>query len=434
MGVKRIVQVIACVCLWLCVTGSALHGYAADRRSVNTETAVFGDRVRSLQVLADGHRYAATGLPVMPLDCSSGLSVSFDILSDDRDYLRYDLVHCNADWQPSQLAYIEYLDGFNEGRVPEGEFSQSTNVHYVHYTIHIPDGDMRPLVSGNYLMRVYREDADADHPLLQCRFGVTEQTADISAQVSGRTDVDYNRSHQQLSLAVDLRRAQVRDPFNDIRVVIDQNGRRDNVVSLDKPLRLSGTTLIYEHQPGLIFRAGNEYRRFESVQTQFPGMHVAEIRWISPYYHAFIEADVSRAGESYHYDETLGGSYLVREYNAGEDSDIAADYLVTHFTLDYPELPGFDLYIDADFVQRQFGPASHLTYNSERRCYELTTLLKQGAYSYQYLAVPKGGAVGRTDVIEGDKFETRNIYNIYVYHRRPGERYDRLIGAGRLLP
>lgn len=418
------------VCVWL----SAFVGGMWPCRAMDTQTAVFSDRVRSLQVVEDGRRYAMPGLPVMPLDGSAGLTVSFDILGDDRDYLRYDLVHCNADWQPSQLAYIEYIDGFNEGVVPDGEFSQSTTVHYVHYTIRIPDGDMRPLVSGNYLLRVYREDGDADSALLQCRFGVTEQTADITAQVSGRTDVDYNRNHQQLSVAVGLERAQVRDPFNDILLAIDQNGRLDNAVTLDKPLRLSGKTLIYEHNPRLIFPAGNEYRRFETVQTQFPGMNVAEIRWIAPYYHAFVGPDSSLAGESYHYDETMGGAYLVREYNAGEDSDIAADYLVTHFILDYPELPGFDFYVDGDFVQRQFGPASHMSYDRENRCYVLNTLLKQGAYSYRYLAVPKGSTTGRTDITEGDKFETRNIYNFYVYHRRPGERYDRLIGSLRLLP
>ena len=43
--------------------------------------------------------------------------------------------------------------------------------------------------------------------------------------------------------------------------------------------------------------------------------------------------------------------------------------------------------------------------------------------------MPKGKDTGRTDVIEGNKYETRNLYTVYVYNRRPGERYDRLIGV-----
>ena len=33
--------------------------------------------------------------------------------------------------------------------------------------------------------------------------------------------------------------------------------------------------------------------------------------------------------------------------------------------------------------------------------------------------------------IEGNFYETKNEYLVKVYHRVPGERYDRLIGIGR---
>ena len=56
-------------------------------------------------------------------------------------------------------------------------------------------------------------------------------------------------------------------------------------------------------------------------------------------------------------------------------------------------------------------------------------LLKQGAYNYQYLIVPPGAKRGYTSAIEGDKYQTVNEYNVRVYHRRRGERYDRLIGS-----
>lgn len=403
--------------------------------AVDTSVRVNDSRVRSLQVQSTADAYPLPGVPAMLLgDDMNGIVVSFDILAEDRDYLRYDLIHCNADWQPSSLAYVEYLDGFNEGIVPDGEFSQATNVHYLHYSIAIPNGDMRPLVSGNYLLRVYSEDKSGDEPLLQCRFAVTEQTVDISPMVTSRTDVDYNRSHQQLGIMLDTRRSDVRDPFADLTVTVSQNGRTDNAVTLQRPLRVSGTRSYYEHDPRLIFKAGNEYRRFETVSVHNPNMGIDAIEWISPYYHAFVQTDGSRAGESYHYDETLNGAYVVREYNSQpQDWPTAADYLVTHFTLDYPELPAHDIYIDGDFVQRRFGPESRMSYNPETRRYEKALLLKQGAYSYQYLVVPKGQATGRTDIVEGDKYETRNRYNIYVYCRRPGDRYDRLVGVSRIM-
>jgi hypothetical protein len=90
------------------------------------------------------------------------------------------------------------------------------------------------------------------------------------------------------------------------------------------------------------------------------------------------------------------------------------------------------IFVDGDMVQRKFSPESLMTYNAATGQYERAMLLKQGAYSYQYLAVPRGKNRGYSSVIEGDKYETINNYDIKVYHRRNGERYDRLIGWATL--
>lgn len=419
------------ILLILTVFLTALRLSAAE--SADTHTRVFGEKVRSLQVFEGASMLTRAGIPAMMLDSGAGIRVEFDILGDDRDNLRYELTHCNRNWRPSGMTYVEFLDGFNEGQVENYAFSNATNVHYVHYVINIPDGQMRPLISGNYLLKVYKEEDGPENSLLQVRFVVTEQTADISGSITSRTDVDYNRSHQQLALAVDTRRANIRSPFNDITVVIEQNGRTDNTVTIDKPLRVSGTTAFYEHDSRLIFKAGNEYRRFESASTNYPGMGIEAVEYLSPYYHAFVQPAQSRAGESYHYDETQSGAFTIREYNSDiPESALNADYIVTHFALDYPETPGFSFFIDSDAFQRRFSPESMLHFNRGTGRYELTTLLKQGQYSYQILAVPTGADVGRTDVIEGDKFETRNRYRVLVYRRMPGDRYDRLIGVGEL--
>ena len=68
-------------------------------------------------------------------------------------------------------------------------------------------------------------------------------------------------------------------------------------------------------------------------------------------------------------------------------------------------------------------------YNHNTQCYELDLMLKQGAYNYQYLWVPDGTSVGKTSTVEGDFYQTVNEYQIMVYNRKRGERYDRLIGT-----
>ena len=139
-------------------------------------------------------------------DPLSRLTVSFDELSDERRFMRYELIHCDALWQPEGLVASEFLDGFNEGEVEDYEFSRATLVHYVHYSITIPNREIRITETGNYLLRVYDE-SNPDETLLQARFGVSDFSAGVYAGVTSLTDIDTNRNHQQLGLTVDLQHA-----------------------------------------------------------------------------------------------------------------------------------------------------------------------------------------------------------------------------------
>lgn len=401
--------------------------WTAVRGATDTMTGVFDEHIRSLQVRLDGDDFAS---PVIVLGSPDRIVIEFDHLAEDRQYFRYSLIHCQANWQPDGLVDSEFLDGFNEGTIDDYDFSRGTTVHYVHYTLAIPNENVAPKISGNYLLRIYAED-DPDTTLLQCRFMVSEDTAPIAAEAYGRTDIDYQASHQQLSITVDTERAGVEDPFNDLLVIAGQNGRLDSEVALRQPLRMSGTRVIYEHQPSLIFDAGNEYRRFETVSETYPGMGVEYIEWIDPYYHYTLGTDTSRAAESYSYDQTQHGRYFVRR-SGSHESDTEADYGVVHFSLERDYDPSEMIFIDGDFVQRRFDDNSRMQYNHSTGRYERAMLLKQGSYNYQYLTVPRGARRGYTAPVEGDKFQTINRYDVRVYHRRKGERYDRLIGTASI--
>lgn len=391
----------------------------------DTRTGAPNDRIRSLQARVMGMPQST---PVIGLESGDRIEVCFDHLADDREYLRYELVHCNADWQPSGLVDPEFLDGFNQGSIEDYDFSQLTSTHYVHYSFMLPNESVRPKISGNYLVRIYPE-SNPDDTWAQLRLMVTEQTAPIAASLSSITDVDYNKEHQQLSISVDSERAGVKDPFNDIIVKVQQNGRADNEATLRQPLRMASRHVsVYEHLAPLVFNAGNEYRRFETVSVNIPSMGVAHVEYADPFYHMALYTDEPRADKMYLYDQTLRGRYLVREYDSAQ-SDIEADYVVTHFTLDAPEMENAKIFIDGDLTYRRFDPEALMTYNRATGLYERNMLLKQGAYSYQYLVVPDGDAKGLTAPIEGDKYQTSNEYLIKVYVRQPGGRYDRLVGV-----
>lgn len=410
----------SCICgLFMAMT------FSISAAVPSTDQGAVDERVRTLQVY-NSLAPLVTGTPVISPGAPGSVVVEFDMLEDDRRFLRYELIHCNADWQPSVLTPVEYLDGFNEGYIEDYAFSDATTVPYVHYRLELPQGRMQPLVSGNYLVRIYDE-ADPEDTLLRARYMQAEKSAPIAVNVHSRADFDTRNENQQLELAVDIDGlGHSVNPFQDLKVVITQNGRTDNEAVLTVPSRVVGGNAIYEHRPELVFPGGNEYRRFEIISTQWPGMRVENIEWHAPYYNYYIETDQGRSGKDYLYDQTLSGGYLVREFNADHPST-GADYGVVHLALEHPELIGMDVFVDSDALGREFSPATRMVYNRATGCYEKAVLLKQGAYSYQYLAVPSGKDTGLTSVLEGNHNATVNLYSISVYLRQPGQRYDRLL-------
>lgn len=407
---------------------AALNFNADATGNFDTSTQIKHHSFHSLQTKVNGSDQLP---PVIMLGTDDRLTICFDEIADDRRYMRYELIHCNMRWQPDALIPTEFLNGFNEGAIENYRFSEATMAHYIHYELQIPNEEINPLISGNYLLRVYDE-SEPEVTLLQSRFCIVEPITKVFAEATSRTDIDYNGSHQQLKVTVDTEGADVANIFTDMAIAVSQNSRIDNIAIVNTPTRISGQEIHYEHCPALIFPAGNEYRRMEIVSTTYPGMGVSELGFANPFYHAILYTDTPRAEQSYTYDSTQHGRFRIRQYES-DDSDTEADYIMTHFSLEIPEQKGVDIFLDGDFVQRRFSPESRMVFNRATGLYEHSMLLKQGAYNYQYLAVPYGKTIGYTSLIEGDFYQTINEYLVMVYLHRPGERYDRLVGITSTL-
>ena len=370
--------------------------------------------------------------PVIALDQDDHIELSFDELSHDYHQYCYRLTHCNADWTPSDLNEMDYMDGFDENFIEDYELSDVTTMEYTHYRLFLPNDDVQLKLSGNYLITVYDRD-DPDHPVLKAGFSVLDKKANVMTTVSGDTDIDHNKTHQQVSFKVNYTGYTVRNAQQELKAVVIQNGRADNAVTDLKPTYMTGNEVEYTHNRKLIFKAGNEFRRFETVSTRHVSMRVESLQFFDPYYHATLLPDDPR-NRNYSYDQDQNGRFLIRNEDALESDDTEADYFFVHFSL--PQEKPFTngrLYLQGQFTYNRFDRQTEMKYNHDTRSYECTLLLKQGAYNYQYLYVPKGSRTGQTFPTEGDFFETENEYLILIYHRPFGERYDQLIGMQQVV-
>ena len=398
-------------------------GFAAEE----TLTDIFNNNFRTLKTELKDNFMSS---PVMRLGSDDSIVISFDEIADDNRFLSARLIHCNSDWKPSQLVESEYLDKFNTVDIDDFAYSSNTFVHYVNYRLEIPIDGLSPLVSGNYVLQVYDRD-EPDEVILQTRFRVVDPKISVTADVSSRTDRGVNDRFQQLYVRLGCDGFDVGNPYRDLKVEVMQNGREVTSRFLKSPLRIDGSDLIYEHTPELLFPASNEYRRFESTSVTFPGMHVDSTKYMGSNYHSWINTDYPRKDRNYEYDSTQHGRFIVKEYNA-TDSSIGADYITAHFFLDTPEIIGADIYVDGEMTHGNFDTRNRMTYNGVSGGYELQMPLKQGAYNYQYVIRRGNEKEVSPSEIEGDKYETRNEYDIFVYSSKPGERYERLVGYGRI--
>lgn len=385
------------------------------------------EEIKTLQTIVDGDFMK---LPVIDLQGQNELEISFDYLADEQPWLSYRVLHCDADWKQDNLSEMDYVEGFFPVKIEDVKPSFNTFTSYYHHKIKFPNEDVQLKVSGNYAVLIFDQDADTDieDALAVATFSVSEQMVFARGEVTANTDIDFHATHQQLNLEVAWsdNRLPYLDPMNELRVLVRQNRREETKREVKMPTRLESGKAIYEHNRDLIFDAGNCYRRFEFVDDRYASIGVESIRYKAPYYIANLWPDTPRKGENFRFDKTQFGRYLIRAARVS-DVDTEADYFVANFRLENKGLkPSSVIFLTGDFSSGNGSVNLQMDFLDEENAFVKSLVLKQGAYNYQYVID------GNPSPIEGDFYETENEYEIYIYYRPNGARYDRLMGVATI--
>ena len=348
------------------------------------------------------------------------IDIEWDEMSHDYKRYRYHIDHCDWDWQPTDGIFeSDFMEGLNDQLIEDYEKSFNTTQIYTHYRLSLPSKEIRLRLSGNYRVRIYEEDEE-DTPVLEARFCIYEREAGIVAQLSSNTDIDFNDRHHQMTLSVGFGALQVFNPEQELKVIVMQNRRWDSRVEGLVPNVRQANGIEFTHNRRLIFPAGNEYHRFEILDVHRTATGVDRIEWFEPYYHATLYPAV--IDHAYSYSEDQNGVYVVRSSDNYDDWT-TAEYVVVHFFLETPRLQGGDVYVSGIWSGQTFNPDCKMEYDEVHQYYHAALLLKQGYYSYEF--IQQDGLTQRT---MGSFFETENEYEVLVYYRQQGSRYDRLAG------
>lgn len=367
--------------------------------------------------------------PTILLNGSSILNFSFDDLDNDLKYYNYTLLLCNADWTPTELSNFDYLNGYTDDRITTYSFSSNTLQSYTHYSLQIPNAQMQPTKSGNYLLIVYLDDVNT--PAITKRFLVYENGCSINAQVSRPDLTEFSDTHQQVDFTVNTTGLNISNAFSEIKVSVLQNFRWDNSINNLQPKFVQNNILDYDYQDQNLFPAGKEFRRFECRSLRFMGYRIGNIDDTKPLVELTLYADEPRSYLKFYNEKDANGKYIptVQEW---PDAGTQADYTWVNFfvPLSAP-LAGGSVYVFGAFNDWNLNDENKMTYNDKTQGYEARILLKQGFYNYEYVFVDHEKKLADESVLEGDWFEAENDYTVLVYYRPFGQRYDQLIGIKR---
>jgi len=394
-----------------------------------TENSVFDDNIRTVQLQLAG---SPLSLPIVDLPTRyNSLILDFDHIGDELKDYKYTIVHCNSDWQPSELVDNQYMDGFLEDRITLVESSFNTLTQYTHYRLPLPNSNIRWSKSGNYLLKVFDADED-DELVLVRRFMVVEPGWRISAQFVRTARVDKYNTHHEIDFLVKPKGERISNPQNDVKAYVLQNGRWDNAIGPVKPYITRGEDIVYDYQDQIVFPAGKEFRFFDMRTLDVRGERVKMITEKYDNYEVTLQRDESRFDRAAVFREDADGRFVIdnRHYN---QSLLQCDYANVLFSVSRnAPLDDEDIYVFGELTDWQLKPEFKMEYNAEAQAYYCEAFLKQGYYNYQYMLVDRASGQLDPEGFEGNWYETGNQYTVLVYFRPFGTRYDRLMGAATL--
>lgn len=387
---------------------------------------IFDDKIKTVQLYNESWNLS---YPTIKQNSADKLVLHFDLLDNQSETYYYTFIHCDKDWNKSDILPANYLMGYTENTIDECVASFNTTVTYYHYKLIFPNDKVSLTISGNYILVIYPQDKP-EEPSITQRFILTEDAVKIDVTFHRPQLVkDYN-TNQQVDFTVNYTGVKLNDPSRNIFASVLQNGRWDNAKKNLKPDIYGNNELKYNSLSNRnIFQGGNEYRYFDVKSIRHQTEFVKKIDYEIPNYNIYLYPSDNREFKPYFYWKDFNGKYYIA-IQEGQKPETDADYVYVYFTLPSKQIiPGGKFYVSGGLNNWSFDKNNLMTYNQERGEYECTMLLKQGWYNYEYVFLKDGGSDGTATLFEGSHYETENDYLVLIYYRNPLDRYDRVIGT-----
>ncbi len=361
--------------------------------------------------------------PIMALNQKFGLQCEFDDIGSQSYSYYYKIINCNSDWTPNDLIDSEYLKEFmNDQIITQYNLSFNTREKYVHYRFVLP----KIKISGNFLLIVYKN-GNIEDLAFSMRFLVYEEKIIIQSEPKLSTGIAERYTHQQIDFTIRYDNyASIYNPLQDIKTVVRQNYRWDNMLDL-KPLYVKEAERILDYNFFNLennFPGGKEFRFFDCRKVYSQSMNIERIDMNAGEINVYLMQEKERNSQVYSFGFDANGRYVIANNEVGAAFQ-DPDYVWVNFNLKSVMQYG-EVYVLGGMNNYKPSPVFKMNYDGAG--YTLKTKLKMGYYNYVYGVKNQKSNEIDYQVLEGSSAQTENVYEIIVYNRPIGGRYDMIIG------
>ena len=369
-------------------------------------------------------------LPIIGLNTQDELLIQFDDLSASYQQYYYTIELMDMHWKPVALNPFDYTRGLTQNNIRDYTISSIAQQAYYHYSFTFPTLSCKPIKSGNYLMKVYRQ-GRSNELVITKRFFVVEQEVPITASIQEPFDEAISKSHQKIQVQLDVKRIQLLQPEM-LHVAVIQNTRYNDILMSNAPSFIRGNQIEFNADRDFVFPAGKESRWLDIQNLRFKTDRIAAIQQLGYGSRIILKPDQSRATIPYFTFRDLNGQYMISNSESirSEDQNDYVQVLFTYLPKNGEPYQEKTLYLAGALTGNVLDTKASMQWNSANKQYEKWLTLKQGYYSYNYILRDEQTPNPIHDYMwtEGDHWETENTYTIFVYYRVAGSRYDQIIG------
>lgn len=381
----------------------------------------FGQNIQSVQLF---NPQTNDETPVITM--SQQLILSFDDLTNSSEIYRYTIKHFDRNWEDDNLFFSEIANGSMNAMLDQFQYSFNTLQAYTHYKLTFPNDKIQPKISGNFELIVYK--SSVDQPLFKRRFSIVEDNVNLALNISRIADAKNPNINQRVEVQAVAKAGDLTSNVNSMTLTVMQNNNPNMKIINQKPSATMGNKLLFQ-QLNLAFPGNNEFYYFDNKNMRMAADMVRETGVLDGVNQTYLHP-VWAYPLNYQYQPDVNGAWYYRRNDLGleRDANREGDYAWVHFSLD-SDLMDKELYVVGGFNDFKASKEFQMQYDEAAKKYIAKIYMKQGFYSYILATKEPNGSLNLGE-INGNFWQTENLYQAFLYYKPFGRNYDGLAGYG----